>query len=188
MKNNNELKYCMQQMLYSIPNQMLSGSVLQTFMIESGIPETEVPLYVFFMQIVQVFVMIAFSKAIDKCRNVIEINAKIMLLQIPPLILMLYLCFNASMPVQMKYAFFCVIGIIFNIGLGLLNIAVYKLPYHVFDMDRYGFIVGKSGLMMGITGIFYFALMSYFQKKHEYFAVMKPSLFLILYLRFWPLF
>ena len=177
MKNNNELKYCMQQMLYTILNLMLVGSVLQTFMIESGIPETKVSLYVSFMQIVQMFIMIAFSKVIEKCKNVIEMNAKLMLFQIPPLLLMLYLCFNASMPVQMKYAAFFVIGTIFNIGLGLLNVVSYKLPYHVLDMERYGTVTGESGLLAGITGICYFALLSYFQKKHEYFAVMKPFLF-----------
>lgn len=173
MEHNNEGKWYIQQGLCSTSVLIISGTIMQTFLLESGIQSHLVSTYVSAMLIVQVAVMILSSKKIEKVRNILRVTALVQFFQVALLGTFFLLCFVHDIQPEVKYIAVFVIGIIVNAALGIYNVISYKLPYHIIDMHRYGHVLGVSGILSGIVGIVFSVVITAFLEKYEYFSVMK---------------
>ncbi len=168
----NEILYFFGTLFYQVSFLLIGGAYLQTFMLESGIEEQSVQNFVSSMQIIQIIMMVIFSKKIENVKNVIHTSTLLRFLQLLMFIPMLYLCFSGTLEILNKYIIIFVFGIVFNIVLGLYNVLSYKLPYHIMDIKRYGFVLSSSEGIAGIGTFVFSLIVSYFLKQGEYFLVM----------------
>ena len=72
-ENNNLIKMHIGNVLINIFVVLFSGAILQTLLIERGISEEKVNIYVSVMQIVQTLTMLFLSKKMDGVKNVIRL-------------------------------------------------------------------------------------------------------------------
>ena len=161
-------KYISTNVLWTLLSTVITGAMLQTFMLERGIAENAVGQYVSLMQFVQMAVIIIFSKFVDRVNNIIGITAKSILLYFPLLVMMLVMCFTNG-----NFILFTAFGIIAYIAVGLYNVLCYKLPYHVMDMQYYGKWTGLSGSLAAMLMLALTSALALAQKKYGYFQTMK---------------
>ncbi len=176
MRFNNETKYYIQQGLYSMAALMISGTVLQTFLLESGIDAGAVSFYTSFMQVMQMAVMILCSRRLENLKNIILATAIVQIMQTAILAALLALCYVNNITITAKYYFVFAVGIFTNIGAGIYNVVCYKIPYHIMKMNRYGIVMGITGIVTGIIGILFSTVLTVFLNKYSYFNVMSAFL------------
>ena len=90
MKKNHVIFYAKGVMTTCI-NILIIGSVIQTFLMESGCTEGQVSAYVSVMQVIQVATMLLLSGKMEKIKNVFRYIAGSYVMQIPLLLTMLLL-------------------------------------------------------------------------------------------------
>ncbi len=169
---NNENKFIIQQITYSIAVMLISGSVIQSFLLENGISESRVALYLSIIQIVQVGCMLALSVVIDRIKKVIGICAFSMIFQLIIYAVLIFLCIFKSISIDLKYVLIFIASICANIFQAIYNIVSYKLPYHCIKISRFGFLTGILGIFTGIVCSGVTAIMSYFTNRFDYNIVM----------------
>ena len=80
LKKNNFI-YCLTLVLYNYASlTLITGSIIQSFMIESGISEQRVATFVSILQVVQAVIMIFCSGLIDNLKNIIKVSTILILL------------------------------------------------------------------------------------------------------------
>ena len=157
----NKIKYIFQTILISIVHTVISGSVLQTFMLEKGISENSVGLYFSVMQIVQILIILFLSNQADNLKNVIKSTATSFFFYIPFLIILIGAC---SFEIGGLFVFLLIFGFIANMSIGFHSILSYKLPYHIMDMNNYGSWSGIAGIFSGIFAFVFSLLLTFLQK------------------------
>lgn len=168
----NNFCLCVSTVLHSITLLILNGSILQSFMLETGIAEKKVTMFVSLLQIIQCVFMIICSGRMDKVKNVIKATALLPLMFLPMYGALLLFCFFPQFSTDITFLTILVMGILFSIGISLYTIVVYKLPCHVLNMDSFGRISGIAGLFCGIAGIAVSTLMTFSLGHMEYYPVM----------------
>ncbi|MBQ3151453.1 MAG: hypothetical protein IJB86_09445 [Clostridia bacterium] len=165
--------YYLQTAAYNIALMLSSGAVMQTFMLECGIGEERVSLYVSVLQIVQTAVMLLVSKATENIRNIRLAVAVSFIAYIPFFSVMMYLCGERGIAVDTKYIIIFAVSLLLNIFVGLYSIVSYKLPHIIMDMRDYGTVLGQSGVIAGILSMLFSSAMTVTLKKGEYMSVMR---------------
>ena len=167
----NEIKLHIQGALQSLIVLALGGTLLQTFLIESGFSEENVTVLLSVLQIIQIVTIFGFSSIADRLRGYKNIMAFAIFAALPLTVYFIILSFS---PGNAGGTFwFLALGAIFNIYLGINNILSYKLPYAVMDMSRYGIYNSVSGVVIGSLGFGVSVLLSFLQSKFDFFAIMR---------------
>ena len=183
----NRNKFFLQSVFYTIISTMITGPVLQTFMLESDISEELVGVYFSVMSIIQVFIMLFLARITDKIKNIIKASAYVQLFHIPFLVLLILICF---LKMDNIFAPVLVFGIITNLVFGVYAVLLYKLPYHIMDMKNYGSWSGLASVFSGTTGCLLSVILTVSQKRIEYMSAMMVAFCLCLgtvFLFFWSL-
>ena len=171
----NENKFIIQSITYSAALLLISGSVIQSFLLENGLSETVVTLYLSIVQMVQVGAMLVVSQLIDSVKNVLRLSAFSTLFQIGMYLALILLCVFNDITLTLKYTLVFSAGIFTNIIQAIYNIVSYKTPYHIIDMRRFGYLTAVLGVLTGIICSVITAIMSYFTKNFDYNTVMLIS-------------
>lgn len=158
---NNIRKFYIYSILWSIIVLVTSGSVAQTFLLEYGFTEENVTVFVSVMQIVQVLTIFLFSKGSDSVRSVVKTMAGSHILDVPLCLFLLALCFWTFTDLSAVYIVLLVVGGIYSISVGINNVLVYKLPYHIMDMNYYGKYISISSALIGVVSVI-FSIVSHF--------------------------
>ncbi len=169
----NKIKYYIQQVLTHLIITATSGAVLQTFLMEYGFSEQRVNIYTSVMQILQVAVIILFSKFVDRTRNVIKLSAVMRTFEIPFLIILLVLCFFTGLNKNTVFIVLFAFGALYAISMGTRSVIEYKIPYNIMDIRDYGKITSFCGVLIGIFSVGFSFLLSLLQSSTEYFFSMK---------------
>ena len=167
----NEIKLHIQGALQSLVVLALGGTLLQTFLIESGFSEENVTVLLSVLQIIQIITIFAFSSFADKLRGYKTILAIVSLAALPMTVYFILLSFSPGS--AEGSVCFLLLGTFFNIYLGINNILSYKLPYAVMDMSRYGIFNSVAGVVIGTLGFGVSILLSFLQSTFEFFSIMK---------------
>ena len=167
----NEIKLYIQGALQSLIVLALGGTLLQTFLIESGFSEENVTVLLSVLQIIQIVTIFAFSSIADKMHGYKNIMGVAALAALPMTIYFVILSFSPGS--ASGTVWLLILGAIFNIYLGINNILSYKLPYAVMDMSRYGIFNSVSGVVIGTLGFGVSILLSFLQQNFDFFAIMK---------------
>lgn len=174
MKNieKNHILFYTYSALYHCAFLIISGSVMQTFMLECGINEAKVSFYTSLTQILQMGIMFLTSKWVENVKNIFLTIAVCILAQTPLFAAMFYISLTHNHNANSNYLLILLPSIILSIAQGLKNVLVYKLPHHIIDMKDYGKITGQSGVIIGILGVAFTGVLTFATKKYEYFSVM----------------
>lgn len=170
--NANDKKYISLSTLYATALLLMSGSIIQSFMLENGISESRVAIYLSVVQIIQVSLMFGVSLIIDKIKNVIKAFALTMLWQVVLFGALIFLCIFTKTQITLKYFIIFAAGIIANIALSGYNTISYKAPYHIIELIQFGKVTGILGVISGILGIVISTALSFFTAKFNYNTVM----------------
>ncbi len=173
IKNKNYLAYYLQTAAYNISATLSSGSVIQTYMLECGISENKVSLYVSALQIIQTVAMLLVSKATENIKDIRKAVAVSFSGYIPFFGAMIYLCGNFRIVPETRYIIIFSVSIILSLLMGIYNIVSYKLPHIIMDMKDYGKVLGQSGVVAGLLTIGVSSLMTLFLGRYEYFGTMR---------------
>ncbi len=158
----NHTKYILHSATYSTFLMMIAGSVIQAFLLENGLSDRVVTLYLSVVQMVQVSVILIVSLIIDRIRNVLRAFAISTVLQMVMFLSLIPLCLFHSIPLTGKYLLVFSAGIITNIVQAFYNSLTYKAPYHVIDMEQFSTVSGLVGVISGALCILVSAAMSFF--------------------------
>lgn len=168
----NHLLFYIYSAFYNCAFLLISGSVLQSFMLECGISEAKVSFYVSFVQILQTVIMFISSKWVENLKNIFVCVAGCILLQIPLFTVMLYISVTNSLASDTAFIMIMAASLLLSVAQGIKNVLAYKLPHHIIDMKDYGKIMGQSGVIIGILGVGFTGILTLVTKKFEYFTVM----------------
>ncbi len=175
---NNIRKFYIYSVLWSIITLVTSGSVAQTFLLEYGFSEENVTVFVSVMQIVQVLTIFLFSKGSDSVRSVVKTMAGVHFLDVPLCLFLLALCFWVFTDLSIIYIVLLVVGGIYSISVGINNVLVYKLPYHIMDMKYYGRYISISSALIGIVAVI-FSIVSHFAQSAFGFAPTMKGIYIL---------
>ena len=151
----------------------VSGSVLQTFLLEKGLSEQETNIYFSVIQIIQVVTILIFSKYADNIKSVIKTMPRFHLMQLPFILFLLFMSFYNDSLNSALFTPLLITTLFFNVGIGIYNVLSYKLPYIIFDMKDYGHILSFSGVFVGIICFALSLLLSFMQSKVGYNSAMR---------------
>ena len=172
LKKNNFI-YCITLVLYNYASlTLITGSIIQSFMIESGISEQRVATFVSILQVVQAVIMIFCSGLIDNLKNVIKVSALLQLFTFPLFGVLVLFCYFNEVPVDLKYWTIMIVGIAVNMLISMCTILAYKLPFHIMDMKSYGKLIAFSGAAGGLCSMGLSLLMTFTLARWDYFTVM----------------
>ena len=174
INKSNEIKYYISQPIHACGFALVgTGSIIQGFLIKSGVSDDNVTKFVSAMLIVQMLMMTLSSKAVENMKGMIRLSSLLPLLHIPLLGTMMYFCLGNGTP---NAVFFSVLaaGILASVAYGLHGVLSYKLPYKIMNIKEYGRILGVSGVFLGLFSTLFSFVINYFttSEKYDYFTVM----------------
>lgn len=168
----NTLIYYLQYASYNIAIVLATGTVIQTFMLECGISNERVSVYVSALQIIQTVMMLLVSKVSENIKNIRKGVAVTLSAYIPFFAVLLFLCIKNDFTPNTNYIIIFAVSILLNLFLGVYNIIFYKLPYEVMDIRNYGRVSGQGGVIAGLVCMAFSALLTFFSGKFSYFGTM----------------
>lgn len=166
-------RYYLRYILYSAAGALITGSIIQSFMLESGISAGLVSVYTGVIQITQAAAMILLAPRVEKARSLIRLNAMSSLGLIPMFLTVFLLCVRQGIPVNTRYLLMTAAGIIAYIAYAVIGIIEYKLPYSIIDMKHYGEVVSIAGMFIGLASLLPSVLLSFFIRRFDYFRCMQ---------------
>ena len=172
MFNKNCILFYAQEVLTGCVTLLMTGTVIQNFLIESGCSNQQVSNYISIMQMVQMVTMLLLSEKMEHTKNIFRSIVGTYVMQIPLFAAMLFLSVKPEVPVDMKYMFLFAISFVANMFYGLNIIVRYKLPYYILDMSKYGQVTGISGILLGIVGVLFASILSFCVRRYLYFDTM----------------
>ena len=165
----NIFKYIIQTSMWCIiASYVRPESVIQTFLAESGITEGKIAMVVTFMQVFQTAFILLLSPIADKTRNVIKAISLSLFLCIPMLFFLLFNCFISNISLSVLI----ILSVIAQIGVAFFYVYVYKLAYHIMDINMYSIVQSRASAI-GSTVAFVSSLVITMALSHYlYFPVM----------------
>lgn len=170
---NNPTKYYLHNVIYNMLYLTLASTVFQTYVLECGMPDHSVNMFLSVMQGVQLTTMLLFSKKLDKLENIIRFTS---LMFIPAIPLTLLLIFMSGTLKNSQFNVTVLLygtALLFYMGFALYSIICYKLPYHIMDIHHYGKHSTRSGIFSGVSLLIFSSLLAFWVKKYNFFRVMK---------------
>ena len=169
----NKIKYCLYEVFTHIITLLTSGAVIQSFLLENGLSEESVGVFLSIIQTVSVVIMLLYSRIADRIRSLITSFAYVRFLELPLCAFLLYLCFCNFENIRTTLIFLTVLGVLFGISKGISNVLAYKLPYVIIDIADYGSVTSVAGICGGIATIVFSLILTVIQSRMDYFASMK---------------
>lgn len=173
---NNPAKLYIRDSLFETAQIFTAGAALtQTYMSAVGIPDSKIGTAVSAMGIVNIGASVLFSKLSDNSKNIkASLSA---LLSIVSLTYLFFTVFSFRLDLTLTVTFFILIavGFVQSASVAVRNLFEYKLPYLIFDMDKYARILTLDGVIAGGTGVLFSILLNIFISKFEYFTVMRAG-------------
>ncbi len=171
MKNKNHFLYYWQQALFNCGLIVISGSVIQGFLLESGASEDQVSLYVTVTLVIQTAAMLLLSRLLENVKNIRASIALTNAAHAVPVAALIVFSLRPGFAPGMVFGVLFGIAAVLSVAQGIQNVLVYKLPFHIMDIRDYGRVSGQSGVILGVTGAAFSLLMSFLIKKTAYFPV-----------------
>ncbi len=189
INKSNEIKYYIANPLFSCGFALVgTGSIIQGFLLKSGVTEKNVAFFVSAMLVVQMAAMTLTSGAIENMKKMIKVSAALSLAFLPLLGLLAYFSYDGAvtnaptmtLPVvgEISTVYFTIfaVSVLASVFYGVHGVLSYKLPYKIMDIKEYGRILGVSGVFLGLCSTLFSWVIAYFtgsEEKFDYFGVMR---------------
>ncbi len=169
----NYIKYITGQVVISCINIFITGTVLQTFLLESGVGEHAVSVLESTILIIQSLVMAVSSRMVEKMKNILNSYAVTTTLRGIVILPMLLLCVVRGVSAWLVFTVVVVFKFIGTLFDGVYSVVCYKLPYHVIEMKDYGRMTALGELMSGVFATALSASVAYLNARIGFFNGMK---------------
>ena len=166
-------KLYLSSIVWNLILMVAGGSILQTVLLETGLSEDRTNQFFAIMQFVQVGTIILSASYADKVKNLIKTYAHCHWLTIPLILSLILLCTFRLTIRPAVYVGLLATGIFFNIAVGLANIFSYKVPYLIMDMNQYGKVIARSGVLIGVFCFLASTLLSSLQTRFSFIPLMQ---------------
>ena len=183
-EKNNNIKLNINNIVIGVFLLLFNGAILQTLLIESGISEHRVNIFVSVMQIVQTLSMLLLSKKMDEVKNIIKTYSIAMFGTVPMAVVLILMSFNGEIFRNSTMLLLYTTGVLFNVFYTVHLVLSYKLPYHVMDMSNYGRYTAVVGIVSGIATLLITAGLSFLLGIFSYSKVMIAVYVLSVFLSF----
>lgn len=184
-EKDNYMKYCLSKTFEQIARVFSIGTVIQTFMLEYGIGESQTALYASLVQIanaVMIFCMIFLAGKIQKEK--LAITIVLLASALAPITLLFFALFT-NIAVSTAFVVIAIVSLLINLALGLQTVLFYTFPYKVIDMKDFGKFCGIIGTVSYPACLFSIFLMTFFTARFPYFSVM--AIFFVIAIIAWGL-
>ncbi len=171
-KNRNHTLYLIYGALYVVLTTLSSGSIFQSFLLESGVEKDAVALFVSVSQVAQTSTMLLLSKAADAVKDVRKGIALTLSIFLPFFVTLLSASCAFGMAADVKHTILFTVSFLFNLVFGFYVVLSYKLPHHIMDIRDYGKITGVSGVISGVVGMMLSVAITFFLGRYDYFDTM----------------
>lgn len=170
----NKTKYILQYAVASVSLMLVTNSIIQSFLLELGISESLVAVYLTVIQAVTACVTFLLTFFIDKIKNILKVFSAVSLAQLILIAALVFFCLTPGRSASESIKFFSILsaGAAANILQAVYSVLTYKVPYHIMDIADYGDATGKAGVTVGIAGCAVSLVLAFFQSKFNYFSVM----------------
>ncbi len=168
----NSAKYYIQQAAASIVSLLVTNSMIQAYLLQSGINEERVATYLTAMQIVTAVITFLLTFFIDRIKNVLKMYSYLTLSQSVLIATLVFFCLNQNASTDVKFLSILSAGCISNTMMGISTVLGYKVPYHIINIEQYGVVSGRCGILVGIVGTVMSLIISLFQASFDYFSTM----------------
>ena len=165
-------KYYLRYVLYYSAYVLITGGIVQSFMMESGIGAGQVAVYTSIIQLVQAAAMLLAAPFVERSKNIIKMNAYAQYGLVPMFLAMFLLSLSPGLDAGVKYGIMVGSGVIGYVALAVIGIIEYKLPYLIIDIANYGEVVSIAGLCIGLSNLAVSSLFSFFIARFDYFKVV----------------
>lgn len=170
----NQSKFYITDASFGIAQNIFTGSIIQSFLLESGIAEQNVALYVSAVSTVGFFSMLLTASAADRIKNIIKFNAFFNLCYILFFAVLIFFSFYTATSSLTKYISIFIVGIFINIIGAIRQNISSKLPHHILnDIGDYGPMLGTAGAITGGVGIAFYGIMTFAVNRLPFWTVMK---------------
>lgn len=169
---NNNIKFYLQQAVASVVSLLVTNSMIQAYLLQGGINEERVAIYLTVMQIVTASVTFLLTFFIDRIKNVLKVYSYLTLSQSVLLATLIFFCLNQNTSADIKFFSILAAGCISNIMAGIAGVLGYKVPYHIINIEEYGVVSGRCGILVGVVGTLMSLIISLFQASFNYFSTM----------------
>ena len=166
--NDNIKKLYLQSVLNDVITLVISGGVLQTFMLEYGMGERNVSLAVAVYQVSEAVSMLLFSGRLEREKRILKAYVRLLLLLLPMIVCMLVVSLTGGKEPEKAFIAMLITGAITYGGVGVTGALAYKIPYLLIDMKEYGRVIGMQGTISGCTCMVLSLGMSFLLKKTSY--------------------
>ncbi len=85
---------------------------------------------------------------------------------------LVFFCLNQNASTDVKFLSILSAGCISNTMMGISTVLGYKVPYHIINIEQYGVVSGRCGILVGIVGTVMSLIISLFQASFDYFSTM----------------
>ena len=134
----NTVLFYLQQVSFSLTQLIAFGTIFCTFMLESGISETEVSICTTVFQVVQTATMLLISRLAENKKIVLKGIGVCCFSYALVIAAMLFLSIRSNTPVNTSYVILFTVGAVVSIFVGLYNVLCYKQPHLIMDIKKYG--------------------------------------------------
>lgn len=164
--------YYIRGALYSIAMLFFAGGLTQTFLLEAGVSDHRVSIYVAVMQVAECAAMILVSGPLEKRTDLIQLYGRYHLLLLPMALTMIIVCFFPGMGAGAVYTLMMIGGVLTYIAIGFIGILEYKLPYLIINMNEYGSIMAVGTVVTGVATLTSSMLISAVVKGRDFISVI----------------
>ena len=151
----NSIKYLTSETFYVLTGLLTAGTLLQTFFLEMGIDKQTISLVESALTVIQSLSMFMFSGYIDKNHDIKGVYAKSTVIANLMLVPMLFFCFVNGFSAFTGFCIICAFAVLSRIGSAIQTVSIYKLPYLIINMKKYGTLIAISSITSGTAAILF---------------------------------
>ena len=152
IKRNIKINYLINA-LYNILSLVITGGIIQSFLLENGVDAGRVSVFVSVMQMAEIGAMVLLAPFFEKKENLFKLGSIFYLFLLPVPVAMTVISLVREFSVDVRFLIMMVTGFITYMGIGLAGMNGYKIPYKIFDLNDYGRLCAVSGMITGVVSI-----------------------------------
>lgn len=158
--------------LYNVVSIVITGGIIQSFLLENGVDAQRVSVFVSVMQMAEVGAMVILAPFFERVENLFKLGSIFYLFILPLSVAMTVVSLFRGFSVDTRYGIMMVTGFITYMAIGLAGMNGYKLPYKIFDLNDYGRICAVAGMITGVISIVSGAILTRALEAGDYHHVM----------------
>ena len=158
--------------LYNVVSIVITGGIIQSFLLENGVDAQRVSVFVSVMQMAEVGAMVILAPFFERVENLFKLGSIFYLFMLPLTVAMTVVSLFRGFSVDTRYGIMMVTGFITYMAIGLAGMNGYKLPYKIFDLNDYGRICAVAGMITGVISIVSGAVLTRAIEAGDYHHVM----------------